>query len=110
VVNNHRAKVVLSGISDPVTLEHMSRLVGEEELWSAAVHVDHEGRWSRTDSAQTRPLAPAASLRRIAPGEGVLIYGHLPPAMISLRPWFAEPSLRRRAQQGADGATSGHGS
>ena len=30
----------------------------------------------------------AATVRRIRPGEGVLVYGHLPPARIRLRPWW----------------------
>ena len=97
VVNNHRAKVVLSGISDPSTLEHVSRLVGEAEHWTSSTTVDPYGGWSRTDSPQTRPLAPAAALRGIVPGEGLLIYGHLPPARMTLRPWFADEELRRRA-------------
>lgn len=97
VVNNHRGKVVLSGISDPATLEHVSRLVGEEERWAASTTVDADGRRSRTQSPSNRALAPAAWLRRIAPGGGVLVYGHLPPARIELRPWFADHSLRSRA-------------
>jgi type IV secretion system protein VirD4 len=97
VVNNHRAKLLLSGISDPATLEHVSRLAGEEELFTPATTVDADGRVSRTHSATTRALAPAAWLRRIAPGNGVLVYGHLPPAQVSLRPWFADATLRERA-------------
>ncbi len=101
VVNNHRAKVVLSGISDPATLEHVSRLAGDEELWMPSTTVDAEGRRSRTDSPITRPLAPAASLRRIAPGQGVLIYGHLPPVRLNLRPWFEDRELGERVRAGA---------
>lgn len=104
VVNNHRGKVVLSGISDPATLDRMSRLVGEEEHRAASTTVDAEGRRSRTESPSTRALAPAAWLRRIAPGGGVLVYGHLPPARIELRPWFADRTLRSRATIPADKA------
>ena len=32
VVNNHRAKLFLSGISDPSTLDYASHLIGEEEV------------------------------------------------------------------------------
>jgi type IV secretion system protein VirD4 len=98
VVNNHRAKVLLSGTSDPATLEHMSRLAGEEELWLPATTIDAEGRRSHTQSASTRALAPAAWLRRIAPGTGVLVYGHLPPARLQLRPWFRDAVLKSRAE------------
>lgn len=99
VVNNHRAKVVLSGISDPATLEHVSTLVGDEEVSQDATTTDAEGRRSTTRSVTSRRLAPAADLRRIRPGQGVLVYGHLPPARIRLRPWFADRRLARRSRQ-----------
>ncbi len=97
VVNNHRSKVVLSGISDPITLDHVSALVGEEELPVASTTTDIHGGRSTTESLASRRLAPADLLRRMRPGEGVLIYGHLPPARLTLRPWFADRELCRRA-------------
>lgn len=90
VVNNHRAKIVLSGVSDPQTLEYVSRLLGDEEVLQAAVTRGSEGAHSTTSSTALRTLAPAHVLRGIRPGDGVLVYGHLPPARIRLRPWFAE--------------------
>jgi type IV secretion system protein VirD4 len=100
VVNNHRAKVVLSGISDPTTLEHVSALVGDEELYTASTTTDAGGARSTTESLTSRRLAPADSLRRIRPGGGVLVYGHLPPARLDLRPWFRDKELTRRARPG----------
>ncbi|MGH9075602.1 MAG: type IV secretory system conjugative DNA transfer family protein, partial [Acidimicrobiales bacterium] len=91
------AKVVLSGISDPATLEHVSILVGEEEVPQSSTTTDPDGRRSTTASVARQRLAPADALRRIQPGEGVLVYGHLPPARLSLRPWFADNELARRA-------------
>jgi len=85
VVNNHRAKVVLSGIADPATLEYASRLIGDAEVGDQTVTVDPTGARSTTRSRRERRLAPDAELRRIRPGEGVLVYGHLPPARIRLR-------------------------
>ena len=32
IVSNHRAKVILSGIADPQTLEYLARLLGDEEV------------------------------------------------------------------------------
>ncbi len=93
VVNNHRAKVVLSGISDPPTLEYASRLLGDEEIRQASVTTSLQGR-STTHGHNSRRLAPADVLRQILPGEGILIYGHLPPVRLELRPWFKEPGLR----------------
>lgn len=94
VVNNHRAKVVLSGISDPATLEYASRLIGDADVSDNTLTIDPHGGRSTTRSRRERRLAPDAELRRIRPGEGVLVYGHLPPARIRLRPWYCEPGLR----------------
>lgn len=94
VVNNHRAKIVLSGISDTQTLEYASRLLGDEEVMHSSVTRSAHGSRSTTESTALRSIAPAHVLRSIRPGEGVLVYGHLPPARLRLRPWFEEKSLR----------------
>ena len=98
VVNNHRAKVVLSGISDTMTLEYASRLLGDEDVMQASITQSARGGRSTTESPATRSLAPAHALRGIKPGEGVLVYGHLPPARLQLRPWFADKGLRALAR------------
>jgi type IV secretion system protein VirD4 len=98
VVNNHRAKVVLSGISDPATLEHVSALLGEEEATQTSSTTDADGRSSVTRGVSLRRLAPADAIRRIRPGEGILVYGYLRPARIRLRPWFKDRDLARRAK------------
>jgi len=97
VVNNHRAKLFLSGISDPSTLDYASHLIGEEELLLPATTRGGRSGPSTTLSPSVRRLAPPDSLRRIAPGEGVLVYGDLPPARLRLRPWFTDPVLEHRA-------------
>jgi type IV secretion system protein VirD4 len=98
VVNNHRAKLFLSGISDPSTLDYASQLIGEEEVTLPAVTHGGRGGPSTTLSASVRRLAPPDALRRTPPGEGVLVYGDLPPARLTLQPWFSDPWLRARAQ------------
>jgi len=95
VVNNHRAKILLSGISDTQTLEYASRLLGDEEVLQSSVTRGDQGSRSTTESTALRSLAPAHVLRGIRPGEGVLVYGHLPPARLTLRPWFKERAFRR---------------
>jgi len=100
VVNNHRVKVFLSGIADPATLEHASALIGDTEHRSWATTVDGSGGRSVTDSAAPRRLAPADALRRIRPGQAVMVSGHLPPARMSLRPWYEDRRLRARAEGG----------
>ncbi len=97
VVNNHRAKLFLSGISDPATLDYASHLIGDEELHLDAVTAGGRSGSSTTRSPTTRRLAPPDALRRVAPGSGVLVYGDLPPARLTLRTWFDDPWLRSRA-------------
>ena len=100
VVNNHRAKVVLSGISDPATLEYASRLIGEGAVSDQSLTIDAAGGRSTTRSRRETRLAPDAELRRIRPGEGIVVYGHLPPARIRLRPWYLErPPARSPARR-----------
>jgi type IV secretion system protein VirD4 len=97
IVSNHRAKVILSGIADPRTLEYVAGLLGDEEVRQVASTKGAEGRRSTTESTSYRTLAPAHTQREMRPGQGVLVYGHLPPARIAMRPWFKDRGLRRAA-------------
>lgn len=99
VVNNHRAKILLSGISDTQTLEYASRILGDEEVLQSSVTRSAQGNRSTTQSTALRSLAPAHVLRGIRPGEGVLVYGHLPAARLRLRPWFKERGLARQVSE-----------
>lgn len=98
VVNNHRAKVLLSGVSDPATLDRVSQLVGEGEQEVASTTVDANGGRAVTTSSSVRRLAPFDWLRRLPPGEGILVYGHLPPIQLRLRPFFADRRLRAASE------------
>lgn len=110
VVNNHRAKLICSGIADPATLEHVRQLAGEEQRWSESTSVDGEGRRSTTRSPNTAALAPADVIRRMPPGEAMLLYGHLPPVRLKLRPFFKGQrfmsSARRASATRPPGAVS----
>jgi type IV secretion system protein VirD4 len=99
--NNHRAKVALSGIADIGTLDTISALAGEQAVREQTYTSDlREGRRSTSTAITYRRLAAADELRRIPPGRGVLIYGHLPPARLILRPWYRDAELRRRVNLG----------
>ena len=52
------------------------------------------------ESTSYRPLLPVEDLRRLRPGEGVLLYGHLRPTPIRLRPYYdpREQARRDRAE------------
>jgi type IV secretion system protein VirD4 len=97
IVSNHRAKVILSGIADAQTLEYVTRLLGDEEVPQTSSTNSGEGRRSTTKSVAHRTLAPANVLREMRPGRGLLVYGHIPPARITLRPSFNDRHLRRLA-------------
>jgi type IV secretion system protein VirD4 len=101
IVSNHRAKVILSGVADAQTLDYVGRLLGDEEVRQVSSTSGAEGRRSTTESVTYRSLAPANALREMRPGRGVLVYGHLPPARIALRPWFKDRRLRQIASGAA---------
>ena len=62
-----------------------------------------DGHQSLNESSLYRPLLPVEDLRRLRPGEGVLLYGHLRPTPIRLRPFYT-PGERRRRQRLEDRA------
>jgi type IV secretion system protein VirD4 len=98
IANNHRAKLILSGVSDLGTLDLVSGLAGEHAACEHTTTDDlTDGRRTRSTSTVFRRIAPTAELRRIPPGEGVLVYGHLPPVRVRLRPWYLDRRLRDRA-------------
>jgi type IV secretion system protein VirD4 len=97
VVNNHAATLALAGIKDPATLDHLSRLMGDEAVAERSRTSTGEGRSSTTEHTAYRRLAPLEELRTMRRGSGVLLYGNLPPARLRLRPWFADRRLRNLA-------------
>ena len=104
-VNNHRAKVGTPGIDDLETLDDFTRLIGAGELrCSTSTQSGERGHRSQTEGDTYRDLAPANLIRERQPGTGLLVYGHLPPAKIRLRPWFEEKSLRELGRAPSNGA------
>jgi type IV secretion system protein VirD4 len=97
VLNGHRAKLLLSGQADPASLELASKLVGDEAVTHTS-QTSGDGRNSRTDSVSYRRLVPPEALRQLKPRRALLVYGHLPPVRIRLRPWFRSPRLARLAR------------
>jgi hypothetical protein len=79
------------------TLRYLAQLLGAHEVRQVGTNVDADGRRSTHESVAYRDLAPENLLREMRPGQGVLVYGHLPPARIALRPWFKDRRLRRLA-------------
>ena len=88
VVNNHRAKLVLSGVADIATTNDVAQLAGEAEVDRRSTTVDGEGRVSATEATQSRLLATSSGIRTLRPFRGLLIYGHVRPALIDLHPFW----------------------
>jgi type IV secretion system protein VirD4 len=89
IVNNHRAKVVFPGVSDPRTLELLSVLIGDSEQPQHSRTTSKDGSWSETQASGRAPVAPAGWIRRMPAGSVLLVYGGLPPALLDTRPWFS---------------------
>jgi type IV secretion system protein VirD4 len=100
ILANHRAKLFLSGISDGRTLDYIGRALGDEEVGYESQTRGERGSATRTRGTRTRRLAPADAVRGIPPGEAILVYGHLPPARLRLRPWYRDRTLRRISARG----------
>lgn len=96
IVNNHRAIVAGTGISDRETLSYLSGLIGSGEFEQRSVSTSkgERGRRSFTEGDTYRDLAPGHLLREQEMATAILVYGNLRPAMIDLRPWFEDPALR----------------
>jgi type IV secretory pathway TraG/TraD family ATPase VirD4 len=58
-----------------------------------------DGRHSQTESISYRRLLPPEAVRQLKPKRALLVYGHLPPVRIRLRPWFHSPRLRKLANR-----------
>jgi type IV secretion system protein VirD4 len=103
ILNNHRAKLFLSGLADLSALELGARLIGDQALVERNRSMGSDGRHSLNESTSYRPLLPVEDLRRLRPGEGVLLYGHLRPTPIRLRPYYTarEQARRDRAEDRA---------
>jgi type IV secretion system protein VirD4 len=113
VFANHRAKVILSGVTDPETLALLSHLLGDETIRQLATPAalakaakDRGGdSQAARGAARGRGASPAEALGWISPGHGVLLYGHLPPAPITLRPWFRDRQLQAMVNPADTGAS-----
>ena len=103
IINNHRAKVFASGTADPDTLGYINGVVGQGEFHQRSETAGDQGRRTATVSSDYRDLAAANVVRGAQPGSALLVYGHLPPAWLALRPWFEDRALRELAEGSSDG-------
>lgn len=95
IVNNHRAKLFGPGIACEKTLGYLARILGDEAIDQRSVTRGEQGRRSSTVATTYRALSSADRTRQGEAGTALLVYGSLPPARISLRPWYADRGLSR---------------
>ncbi len=88
IVNNHRAKLFGTGVSDPETLDYISRVAGAAEFEQRTRNTGERGRRSETEGQTYRDLAPSNLVREREPGSALLMYHNLPLARVELRLWF----------------------
>ncbi len=107
IVNNHRAKIFGTGISDPETLSYVSRVVGAGEFEQRS---RSEGSRATSTSTKTyRDLVGPMTVRGGKVGSALSIYGHLPPTEVRLRPWYEDKSLRALATPDSQQRSGGRG-
>jgi type IV secretory pathway TraG/TraD family ATPase VirD4 len=94
LVNNHRARLFGAGLADERSLRYVGRLLGDAEYPQEST-TSGDGSRSVNRSTAHRPLVPPHRMREAAAGTALLGYGTLPPARITLRPWYTDPGLRR---------------
>ncbi|MEM9889988.1 MAG: type IV secretory system conjugative DNA transfer family protein [Actinomycetota bacterium] len=87
LADSHRARVVLPGITDPLTLEYLNAVISGNPLVDpdAAQPVDLDGGLVSSTASWMRTLDDDAAL---------LIYGNLAPIRMKLRPWYRDEGLR----------------
>jgi type IV secretion system protein VirD4 len=94
VITNHGTKIIFAGVSDPSTLDFAAHLLGEEEVLHRAISTEVTGGRMRVDeSARSVPLVPVDALRRMRPGNALLLHGTLRPAHLRSRPYWRDPRL-----------------
>lgn len=100
ILTNHLSKLFYAGMTDSPGLDYVSRLLGDEHLPARLSDGTSHGDGTRENSVATVPLVPPAALRRMHPGDALLIHGTLPPAHVRLRPWYRDRRLRKRTPGG----------
>lgn len=97
ILNNHPAKLILPGISDPETVELLSRLVGRHAVTDVQVSHGGDGRVTRAYTVRHDSLATPDALRQLDSSSAVALYRGRPPILVRLRPWYRVARYRRRA-------------
>jgi len=101
ILNNHRAKLLLSGIGDYRTLEWASQVAGTREVEVLSRTVDPAGAVSTSSTSQPRNVVDPHALRTMGRRHALLVYGALAPVRLTIEPWWKDADLRRRGSGGS---------
>lgn len=98
---NHAATLYLSGISDPDTLDTVTKRIGTATFRHQSLSLDQRsGHGSTTLSSSEHDVAPASWLQdHIHTGQAVLFIQEFKPAMITVPGWWEQPPLREMVPQ-----------
>lgn len=94
IIAGHPSRIFGSGLSDPTSLAYLRTALGEEEIQTLS-HRGGLGHVDRTHATTFRPLVDGPTARESDRSTAILVYGHLPPARLRLRPWFQDRRLRK---------------
>ena len=78
-------KVILGGVTDPDTLDRLSRLCGEIALRTHSRTRDEDGRRARTVTYQPVRVLPPELLRTLPEWRALVVRGNLSPVVVRLR-------------------------
>lgn len=98
ILNNHPAKIVLPGISDPETTELVAKMVGKGEYTEVQIS-KNDGKTSQSYSTRSDSMASPDALRQLQDGTAIVLYKGKPPTIVRLRPWFADKRFKELAQR-----------
>ncbi|MBV8194559.1 MAG: type IV secretory system conjugative DNA transfer family protein [Candidatus Dormibacteraeota bacterium] len=99
ILNNHACKVVLPGVSDPETVDLMSRLLGRSSFTDVQVSRGGDGKISRSYSVRHDSLASPDALRQLDALSAVVLYRGRPPILARLQPWYRNKRYVAMAQR-----------
>ncbi|MFG2882151.1 type IV secretory system conjugative DNA transfer family protein [Streptomyces sp. NPDC048297] len=87
-------KLLGAGLDDADFVEKVSRLVGEHDVSTVSYSRSKDGR-SRSTSYRLERILPADRIRALPKGTALLLATGVKPALVRLRPWYAEPGADR---------------
>jgi type IV secretory pathway TraG/TraD family ATPase VirD4 len=106
ILNNHRAKLFLSGLADLSALELGARLIGDQALTERNRSMGSDGRHALNESTSYRPLLPWRTCGGCGRGGSAAVWAPAP-TPIRLRPFYqpreqqCEQQRRERAEKRA---------